>query len=348
MTIVCIIIIAIGVGFFCGYLKYHKQIIATQKLDSDIAAKNSQLLQDKLVLEGQNSQLTQEKNNLEERKIQLLNEKKDLEKEKSDLFLSISQLQEQAKQSGQEFLNQELEIAKNRIEKATQVLEEKYQKTEEQLEENYQHAREDYQEEYLDLLEQYSQDFLLLEISKKQELEHLNNKISEYQAKANAAAEAAKREEEKQTNINFYRCVLTPIDIEEIKNIRSISHLLRDPEPINKVIWKVYYEKAYTDLVGRVVGSGRHCGIYKITNIENQKCYVGQARDISERWRQHIKRGIGAETPTRNKLYPAMQECGVENFTFEILEECDSNLLDSREDYWQDFYKAKEYGYSIK
>jgi hypothetical protein len=43
---------------------------------------------------------------------------------------------------------------------------------------------------------------------------------------------------------------------------------------------------------------------------------------LIERWRQHIKRGIGAETPTRNKLYPAMLAIGVENFTFEVIEEC--------------------------
>jgi len=43
---------------------------------------------------------------------------------------------------------------------------------------------------------------------------------------------------------------------------------------------------------------------------------------VADRWRQHIKRGIGAEPPTRNKLYPAMLAFGVENFTFELLEEC--------------------------
>ena len=36
-----------------------------------------------------------------------------------------------------------------------------------------------------------------------------------------------------------------------------------------------------------------------------------------------------------------MQEIGVENFTFEVIEECERSLLDEREDYWQDFYKAK-------
>ena len=71
--------------------------------------------------------------------------------------------------------------------------------------------------------------------------------------------------------------MLTPIDIEEIKTIRSISHLLRNTEPINKVIWKVYYEKPTTDLIGRVIGSGVHTGIYKITNLNNQMCYIGQA-----------------------------------------------------------------------
>jgi group I intron endonuclease len=100
--------------------------------------------------------------------------------------------------------------------------------------------------------------------------------------------------------------------------------------------------------VGRVVGSGRHTGIYKITNINTQICYVGQAVDIADRWRQHIKRALNAEPRTQNKLYPAMYKDGVENFTFEIIEECEQSKLNNREDYWQDFYKAKEYGYSIK
>ena len=77
-------------------------------------------------------------------------------------------------------------------------------------------------------------------------------------------------------------------------------------------------------------------------------CYVGQAVDIASRWKQHIKRGIGAETPTRNKLYPAMLALGVENFSFEIVEECSRDMLNDREDYWQEYFHAKDFGYSIK
>ena len=77
-------------------------------------------------------------------------------------------------------------------------------------------------------------------------------------------------------------------------------------------------------------------------------CYVGQSVGVAERWRQHIKRGLGAEPATRNKLYPAMEEFGVENFTFELLEECPKDKLDEREIFWQQFYHARDFGYSIK
>jgi len=43
-----------------------------------------------------------------------------------------------------------------------------------------------------------------------------------------------------------------------------------------------------------------------------------------------------------------MQEIGVENFTFEFIEECPKDKLDEQEDYWQEFFEAKTWGYSIK
>lgn len=182
----------------------------------------------------------------------------------------------------------------------------------------------------------------------KSNLQTLKNQIQQYQDIVNAAVAANKREEEIKTGQDFYRLVLTDRDKKEISQLREVALMLRDSEPLNKVIWKVYYEKPYTDLIGRVVGSGTHTGIYKITNLQNHMCYIGQAVNIADRWKQHIKRGLGAEIPTKNKLYPAMMSIGVENFSFEIIEECDRSLLNDREDYWQDFFKAKEYGYSIK
>ena len=106
------------------------------------------------------------------------------------------------------------------------------------------------------------------------------NKLKEYSEKVSAAVQASKRSELDRQQKNFYRLQLSDVDIEEIKRIRSIEPYLRNKEPLNKVIWKVYYEKPYTDLVGRVVGTGRKIGIYKITNLENEMCYVGQSVKI--------------------------------------------------------------------
>ena len=142
------------------------------------------------------------------------------------------------------------------------------------------------------------------------------------------------REQEKQAKEFFYRVILSKEDLEEIQKLKSIIPYLRDSEPLNKIIWKIYYEKPTTDMVGRVVGKECRTGIYKLTNLTNQMCYVGQSVNIAERFKQHIKRGLGAETATNNKLYPAMKENGIENFSFEIIEDCEKNQLNEREKFW--------------
>jgi hypothetical protein len=62
---------------------------------------------------------------------------------------------------------------------------------------------------------------------------------------------------------------LSDIDLEEIDKLRAVEPYLRNKEALNKIIWKVFYEKPTTDLIGRVVGNTAQTGIYKITNIDN-------------------------------------------------------------------------------
>lgn len=173
-----------------------------------------------------------------------------------------------------------------------------------------------------------------------------NQQYIELCSKTKAAIEANKRAELEKEEKDFFRIQLSKEDIAEIEKIREIEPYLRDKSALNKVIWSVYYKKPTSDMIGRVIGSKRVTGIYKITNIQNGRCYVGQAVDASSRWTQHIKRGLGAEAATRNKLYPTMQEAGPENFTFEIIEECPEAALNRKEQEWQEYFGAKEFGYS--
>jgi hypothetical protein len=227
-------------------------------------------------------------------------------------------------------------------------MQEKLAVSAQKLSEEYQKTQEQAKNEYLEMLVDAVADFNDAIATKQVELSTISTQLAEMQAITNAAVEANRRAQEMKEHQNFYRLVLSDVDLLEIERLREVAPFLRDSEPLNKVIWKVYYENPYTDLIGRVVGKQVKTGIYKITNLHNGMCYVGQAVNIADRWRQHIKRGLGAETPTRNKLYPAMLAIGVENFSFEIVEECERSKLNEREDYWQEYFQAKEFGYSIK
>lgn len=302
-----------------------------------IASQNDSIERQNNELSNKKYELSQEVNNLEiiktlcEKDVEILNQRK------KECENQIQELQTQAKQAGEIFYEENLNLAQERLDNALEKIRSKYEA--EAL---------NYENEYLSTLNDLAGDFQTTTLQQQQAITVLSNNLTELESKVAAAVEVNKRAEMERTQKDFYRLVLTDEDVAEIAILRQATQTLRNKEPINKVIWKVYYEKPYTDLIGRVVGNKVKTGIYKITNLENGMCYVGQAANIADRWKQHIKRGIGAEPLTRNKLYPAMLSIGVENFSFEIIEECDRSKLNELEDYWQDFYKAKEFGYSIK
>lgn len=332
MTVIyCVICFLLGAGLL--YLGLRNKLKATIELDTQTREENAKIIEE-------SQRLLQAQNQLNEKISNLNNDYNSLIKEIDFLKDKKKILDDNYQQAS---LNAEMYC-----QKANELASEKLAQSAEQMAQKYQQAEDNYQQEYLKAIEESTKEYTNLIIQKQEELNKISQELVEAKAKQNAIVEANKRAEEVKQKGQFYKLNLSEIDIEEIKKLRSIIPYLRSAEPINKVIWKVYYEKSYTDLIGRVIGQGIHSGIYKITNIENQKCYIGQAVNIADRWKQHIKRGVGAEAPTRNKLYPAMYELGPEQFTFEILEECDKSLLDSREDYWQEFYQAKEFGYSIK
>lgn len=247
-------------------------------------------------------------------------------------------------------LNNDIATQVENIEK----LKTSYQTTEEEFRKKYMTERKEWlderQEEYLQMQNDFVDQFREENKKKLTAAQELTEELNQLKSSVDAAVEVAKRHAEADNFVEFHSLQMGQNTLNDIRRLEEIVPSISPEagEAIAKVIWKVYYEKPYTDLVGRVIGSGRHTGIYKITNINTQMCYVGQAVDIADRWRQHIKRALNAEPRTQNKLYPAMYKDGIENFTFEIIEECEQSKLNNREDYWQDFYKAKEYGYSIK
>ena len=89
--------------------------------------------------------------------------------------------------------------------------------------------------------------------------------------------------------------------------------------------------------------------VYKITNLINNKCYIGSTIRGLKRFEEHKKDGFNPAFKHYNyPLYQAFRKYGLENFKFEILRD-DFNDIDEMQQYEHDmiiFYNALNHGYN--
>lgn len=79
--------------------------------------------------------------------------------------------------------------------------------------------------------------------------------------------------------------------------------------------------------------------IYKITNLINNKIYIGlTTRTVEMRWKEHVR---GTQY-----IDNAIKEFGKDNFTIETIEECEDDVADDREIYWIQYYDSYHNGYN--
>jgi len=251
----------------------------------------------------------------------------------------------------------QIQLATQKIESLTEkikISEEQYNKNKKDYEEkisiyekNLNYAEEKYTQELAAkraiLEEKHNQEIQELENQKKE----YYNEIDKLKESLNAGVQAQLREREKQESLNFYKLNISNEIWSDIETLDKIKYSLRQPVLINKLIWTSYFQKQTTELCNRIVGTQKKCGIYKITNIKTQQCYIGQSVDIATRWKDHIKCGLGIDASATNKLYNAMQQDGVWNFTFEIIEECPREQLNEKEKFWIELYQSNLYGYNL-
>ena len=87
--------------------------------------------------------------------------------------------------------------------------------------------------------------------------------------------------------------------------------------------------------------------IYKITNLINNKIYIGKTiNTLNHRWWQHLNH---AKNKKNSYLYKSMNKYGYTNFKIEEIEKCNSEKeLNKRERYWIKFYNSinKNLGYN--
>ena len=289
----------------------------------------------------QNKQIKSINYDIEQQNKKIIEENKDLTNNKLHLLQELSSLEDRQNLAINKLnnLNETVNTAIKEQEETLRKAASNYCKL---IENDYQTKEEEYKE----LLKKLDEVFYQQQFENLRALDEVKEQLEKIRATRAAAVDAQKREQEIKDNIYFYCLQIPEEDKKEISIIKDIEYKLRDPRPVRMLIWSSYYLKRANDLVGRVLGNATITGIYKITNQKTQLSYVGQARDMRERWREHMKFGLGIDTPANNPLYQAMKTDGLENFTFELLEKCETKELDEKEKFYISLYDSYTYGYN--
>ena len=161
-----------------------------------------------------------------------------------------------------------------------------------------------------------------------------------------AAHEALLKEQEVKDNKNNYRLLPSQTDLADARRLEIVKRELNKPRILSMLVWQTYWQPIAKKQFPLILQDKTKCGIYKITNLITDECYIGQSNDIYRRWSDHCKCGLGIDTPVGNKLYKAIQEYGLENFTFELLVECSQDELNEKEKYFIELYQADTFGYN--
>ena len=176
------------------------------------------------------------------------------------------------------------------------------------------------------------------------QIEQLQEEINDYTAKQAAINEAIMRQRAIDEQQDFYRVCLAPDTANDVDVLNNARRNLKKPEIIDKIIYDNYISKPVLEMVKRVLQNTTYSGIYKITCLKTGEIYIGKSTDIKNRWQQHCKTVFNCGTIASSLLHTKMKQHGIENFTFEVVEQVPKDQLSEREKFYISFYQSKEVG----
>ena len=245
-------------------------------------------------------------------------------------------------------LHQVLELIPARTEQLN-TIRESIALAQESCERELEIKKQEVNEEYKEHLEAIQENIANVISAYGKQCDALSETIKTYENYIAAYIEAQRKEAEKKDNIEFYKISLNNSELSDVKKLIDLSSTLNQPDILKKLIYKTYFEKKMNDLLGRVIGSDSEVsGVYKITHIDTGMAYIGQAVNLKERWRKHLKCGLGIDTPSTNAFYQAMMKYQPWNFTWEVIEYCPKEKLNEVEKHYIDFFQTKSWGWNSK
>lgn len=369
-------IIFVLVGFFCiGFTIYEHKHLKQKDIDTELY--NQSLQVTKEYLEQENKRLEEERALKVNSNINLLSENDSLQENQKILKNTVNELTYQKqkletevqnetiirdnmrreqdyltaqmgtlKRSIDETIRDQQALARQAFASWCEALDVEYQKKEveyDQLLANLGHIFESEQDALAAEIRGNVEVFERRKLELQKDLDTIRSELDRIRATRSAAMEAQLREQEIKEKATFYTLQLNDADKRDVAYLQSIEYNLREARPLRMLIWSTFYRDRVNELAARVGAIGAS-GIYKITHIDSGISYIGQAKDLKERWVTHVKCSLGIDTPVTSQLYQFTREKGIDNFTFEVLEKCSVNELNEKEKFYIDLYQTYDFG----
>ena len=218
-------------------------------------------------------------------------------------------------------------------------------KLKQEIEENSSNARHWLTQQGLSELEERErkiEELKLKEQNYKNEIQSTQRKMEEFRQIRNSINEAVLRERALEEKKDFYRICLSQEDIDDISELKELIPRLRHREILPKLMWDTMVSRATKEMIKRITGGRTVGGIYKITYIPTGEAYIGKTTEFGTRWQSHVQTALGMEKVARSTLHVHMASHGIQNYTFEILEEVPREKQTEREKFYIELYGTQK------
>ena len=171
-------------------------------------------------------------------------------------------------------------------------------------------------------------------------------KIADAQERFNSIERTlAQYEKDKQAKL-FYTIQLPDEYKDDIEFLlTTVAAKVQHPDIISKLVWAEYVKPNLDDTFKRIEIKAEP-GIYKITNIDTGKCYIGKSTNVKTRIADHFKSSIGIRSIADQAVHHAILKEGFWNWAIEVITYCDKDKLSELEKYYIDFFQSNSYGYN--
>lgn len=179
-----------------------------------------------------------------------------------------------------------------------------------------------------------------LKASYQKDFEAIQRFLEEFRQRQESINEAIRRERMIAEQQDFFRIVLSQDDITDIESLMALAPRLQHRELIPKLIWDAIVARPTEEMIKRVVTTAAG-GIYKITYLPTGEAYIGRTTDFKKRWKNHVMTALGMEKAASSTLHTHMATHGIQNYSFEIIEEVPKEQQSEREKFYIELYNTK-------